>query len=393
MFRMTASELFCRAARGARMGALMLAALVLAALSALAGCGHGDPARPHAGSERDARVVNLYTWADYLGPNTLADFERETGIKVRVAYFDTNETLESRMLTGSSGYDVVVPTAPYLQRQIAGGAYRALDKRLLPNLANLDPALMARAALNDPGNAHSVIYTWGTYGIGFNVARVAKALPGVPLDSWRLLFDPTYARRLASCGISTIDAPAGVERLVLQYLGRDPNTPTAADLAQVASVLTAIRPYIRTIDSANMIDSLANGDICIALGYNGDFVQARNRARDSNNGNQIAYIVPKEGSLIWFDMLAIPTDAPHPANAHALINYLMNPRTIADISNYIGYANANRAATPLLAASIAADPAIFPPAAERERLFVETMDDPEQLRLITRLWQRFKTAQ
>jgi putrescine transport system substrate-binding protein len=388
MFRMTASELFCRAARAARVGAL-----VLAALSALAGCGRGDPAQPHAGSDRDARVVNLYTWADYLGPNTLVDFERETGIKVRVAYFDTNETLESRMLTGSSGYDVVVPTAPYLQRQIAGGAYRALDKSLLPNLANLDPALMARAALNDPGNVHSVIYTWGTYGIGFNVARVAKALPGVPLDSWRLLFDPTYARRLASCGISTIDAPAGVERLVLQYLGRDPNAPTAADFAQVASVLTAIRPYIRTIDSANMIDSLANGDICIALGYNGDFVQARNRARDSNNGNQIAYIVPKEGSLIWFDMLAIPTDAPHPANAHALINYLMNPRTIADISNYIGYANANRAATPLLAASIVADPAIFPPAAERERLFVETMDGPEQLRLITRLWQRFKTAQ
>ena len=359
----------------------------------LIGCGHGNTPQPRAGGDRDARVVNLYTWADYLGPNTLADFERETGIKVRVAYFDTNETLESRMLTGSSGYDVVVPTAPYLQRQIAGGAYRALDKPLLPNLVNLDPALMARAALNDPGNAHSVIYTWGTYGIGYNVARVTAALPGVPLDSWRLIFDPSYAQRLARCGISTIDAPPGVERLVLRYLGKDPNAPTAADLAQVESVLTAIRPYIRTIDSANIIDSLANGDICIALGYNGDVVQARNRARDSNNGNKIAYIVPKEGSLIWFDTLAIPKDAPHPANAHALINYLMNPRAIADISNHIGYANANRAAMPLLAPSIADDPAIFPPAAEQARLFVQTMDDPEQLRLITRIWQRFKTAQ
>jgi putrescine transport system substrate-binding protein len=252
---------------------------------------------------------------------------------------------------------------------------------------------MARAALNDPGNVHSVIYTWGTYGIGFNVARVAAALPGVPVDSWRLIFDPIYARRLAGCGISTIDSPPGVERIVLKYLGKDPNSPSAADLAQVESALTAIRPYIRTIDSANMIDALANGDICIALGYNGDFVQARNRARDSNNGNKIAYAVPKEGSLVWFDMLAIPKDAPHPANAHALINYLMNPRTIADISNSISYANANRAATALLDPAIAADPAIFPPAAERERLFVETMDDPEQLRLITRIWQRFKTAQ
>jgi putrescine transport system substrate-binding protein len=387
MFRMTASEVLCGVLRRARAGVLVLAG------ATLIGCGHGDTAQPRAGGDRDAMVVNLYTWADYLGPNTLADFERETGIKVRVAYFDTNETLESRMLTGSSGYDVVVPTAPYLQRQIAGGAYRALDKALLPNLVNLDPALMARAALNDPGNVHSVIYTWGTYGIGYNVARVTEALPGVPLDSWRLIFDPIYAQRLASCGISTIDAPPGVERLVLRYLGKDPNAPTAADLAQVESVLTAIRPYIRTIDSANMIDSLANGDICIALGYNGDFVQARNRARDSNNGNKIAYIVPKEGSLIWFDTLAIPKDAPHPANAHALINYLMIPRAIADISNYIGYANANRAATPLLAPSIAADPAIFPPAAEQARLFVETMDDPEQLRLITRIWQRFKTAQ
>jgi putrescine transport system substrate-binding protein len=286
-----------------------------------------------------------------------------------------------------------VPTAPYLQLQIAGGAYRVLDKNLLPNLVNLDPALMARAAQNDPGNAHSVIYTWGTYGIGFNVKRVAEALPGVPLDSWRVILDRAYARRLSGCGISTIDAPPGVERIVLKYLGKDPNAPTAADLAQVESVLTAIRPYIRTIDSANMIDALANGDICIALGYNGDFVQARNRARDSGNGNEIAYIVPKEGSLIWFDTLAIPKDAPHPANAHALINYFMNPRTIADISNYIGYANANLAATPLLAPSIAADPAIFPPAADRERLFVETMDDPEEQRLITRIWQRFKTGQ
>ena len=210
--------------------------------TALIGCGHGNTPQPRAGDDRDAKTVNLYPWSDYLGPGTLSEFERKTGIKVRVAYFDTNETLESRMLTGHSGYDVVVPTAPYLERQIAGGAYRALDKSLLPNLANLDPALMARAALNDPGNAHAVIYTWGTYGIGYNVARVAEALPGVPLDSWRLLFDPAFAQRLAGCGISTIDAPPGVERLVLKYLGKNPNAPTAADLEEVGAVLAKSVP-------------------------------------------------------------------------------------------------------------------------------------------------------
>lgn len=367
--------------------------VVWASACALLGCGRADTSSSRGRDDSDAKTVNLYIWSDYLGPSTLSEFERTTGIKVRVAYFDTNETLESRMLTGHSGYDVVVPTAPYLQRQIAGGAYRTLDKSLLPNLANLDPALMARAALNDPGNAHAVIYTWGTYGIGYNVARVAEALPGVPLDSWRVLFDPAYAQRLAGCGISTIDAPPGVERLVLKYLGRDPNAPTPADLKEVESVLAKIRPYIRTIDSASMIDSMANGDICIALGYNGDFVQARNRARESHNGNTIDFIVPREGSLIWFDMLAIPRDAPHPANAHRLIDYLMNPRVIAENSNFIGYANANRAATPLLSPSIATDPVIFPPPAEQERLFVETVDAPDQLRAMTRIWQRFKTGE
>ena len=367
--------------------------LALALLCAAAGCGRGAGSGAGGGAAGDARVLNLYIWSDYLGPRTIADFERSTGIKVRISYYDTNETLESRMLTGHSGYDVVVPTAPYLERQIAGGAYLALDKSRLANLANMDPALMARAARNDPGNAHSVIYTWGTYGIGYNVARVRAALPGVPLDSWRLIFDPEFASRLAGCGISTIDAPPGVERLVLQYLGKNANAPSMQDLAQAEAVLMRIRPYIRTIDSASMIDAMANGDICIALGYNGDFVQARNRARESDNGNDIAYIVPKEGSLLWFDMLAIPIDAPHPQSAHRFINYLMDPKVIAKISNSIGYANANRAARPLLDAAVASDPAIFPPPETQRRLFVQTMDSPEQLRAITRIWERFKTGE
>ena len=366
-----------------------LAAALLGAFAGLgAGCGH-----PDSSNGADAAVVNLYIWSDYLAPATVAGFERQTGIKVRVSCFETNETLESRMLTGNSGFDVVVPTAPYLQRQIRSGAYLALDKKLLPNLANLDPQLMARIAQNDPGNAHAVIYAWGTYGIGYNERRVAQALPDAPLDSWRLLFDPAFAAKLAECGISTLDAPAGVVRLVLQYLGRDPNDPSSRDLADAEGVLLKIRPFIRTIDSTNIIEQMANGDICVALGYNGDFVQARNRADDAHNGNRISFSIPKEGSLLWFDVLAIPRDAPHAANAHALINYLMSPQVIADVSNHTGFANANSAATALLEPSIAQDPAIFPPRDQQQRLFVQTEDSADRQRAITRLWQRFKTAQ
>ncbi len=353
-----------------------------------AGCGH-----PESGDGGRENAVNLYIWSDYLAPKTIEAFEKQTGIKVRVSYFETNETLESRMLTGNSGYDVVVPTAPYLQRQIRSGAYLAVDKKLLPNLSNLDPELMARVAQNDPGNAHAVIYAWGTYGIGYNEERVAAALPGAPLDSWRLLFDPAFAGKLAKCGIGTLDAPAGVVRLVLKYIGRDPNSPSPQDLADAEGVLLKIRPFIRSIDSTNIIEQMANGDLCVALGYNGDFVQARNRGRDAHNGNKISFSIPKEGSLLWFDVLAIPKDAPHPANAHALINYLMNPQVIADVSNHIGFANANTAAAALLDPSIVHDPVIFPPRDQQQRLFVQTEDSPERQRAITRLWQRFKTAQ
>jgi putrescine transport system substrate-binding protein len=355
--------------------------------SLMLSCGSSDSGTPQP------KVLNLYIWSDYLAPETIASFETLTGIKVHVAYFETNETLESRMLTGNSGYDVVVPTGPYFQRQIRSGAYLPLDKKKLPNLSNLDPELMARVATNDPGNTHGVIYAWGTYGLGFNEKMLAEALPNVPFDSWRLIFDPAYAAKLAKCGISTLDAPAGVVRLVLQYLGKNSNTPSPQDLADAEAVLSKIRPYIRTIDSTNIIQAMANGDICIALGYNGDFVQARKRAKDAQNGVQIGFIIPKEGSLLWFDILAIPRDAPNVDSAHLFINYLMNPQVIATITNFIGFANANSAASPLLDASIASDPIVFPPRDQQQRLFVQTEDSPEQSRAITRLWQKFKTGQ
>jgi putrescine transport system substrate-binding protein len=375
-----------------------LTALTMLCVSAflIISCGRSDSGARNAQlgeKDKDKGVLNLYIWTDYLAPDTIATFEKQTGIKVRVSYFDTNETLEGRMLTGSSGYDVVLPTAPYLQRQVRSGAYLPLDKTKLPNLANLDPAIMARVALNDPGNAHGVVYAWGTYGIGYNAKMVAEALPGVPLNSWRLIFDPAYAAKLAKCGINLLDAPAGVVRLVLRYLGKSPDAPTAQDLADVEAVLSKIRPYIRTIDSSINIQAMANGDICVALGYNGDFVQARNRAKEAKNGIKIGYVIPEEGSLLWFDMLAIPRDAPNVVNAHLFINYLMTPQVIANISNFIGFANANSAASPLLDATIVADSIIYPPRDQQQRLFVQSEDSPEQSRAITRIWQKFKTAQ
>ena len=360
----------------------------------MTGCGgRGSTNGATGGEGEDAKVVNLYTWADYLAPETLSGFERRTGIKVRVSYFETNEALESRMLTGHSGFDVVVPTAPFFQRQIESGAYLPLDRTKLPNLAHLDPAIMSRVAENDPGNAHGVVYAWGTYGIGYNTKRVAQALPNVPLDSWALIFDPRYASQLARCGINILDAPAGVVRLVLKYLGRNPDAPSAEDLAQAEAVLLKIRPYIRNIDSSQTTDAIANGDICVALAYSGDFVQARRRAKEANNGVQIDYVIPKEGSLLWFDMLAIPRDAPHVANALKLIDYLMDPRVIADVSNFTGSANANTAAMPFMDPSAASDTIMYPTSDQLQRLFVQSQDPPAQARAITRLWQRFKTAQ
>ena len=297
------------------------------------------------------------------------------------------------MLTGNSGFDVVVTAGPYFQRQIRSGAYLPLDKKQLPNLSNLDPAIMARAAAYDPGNAHGVVYTWGTFGIGYNEKMAAEALPNVPLDSWGLIFDPAFAVKLAKCGINVLDAPAGVTRLVLKYLGKNPNAPNPQDLADVEGVLMRVRPYIRTIDSTLDTEAMVNGDICIALAYNDSMAQARRRARDANKGTQIGFVIPKEGSLLWYDILAIPRDAPHADNAHLFINYLMTPQVMANITNYAGIANGNAAATALLDQSTVADTIIYPTPDQQQRLFVQLEDSPEQARAITRIWQRFKTAQ
>jgi len=364
--------------------------LIIILSGVLTACG-GRPGAP-ATTSADGKVLNLYIWADYLAPDTLANFEARTGIKVNVSFFDTNETLETRVLTGNSGFDVVVPTAPYLQRQIAAGAYQELDRSRLPNLANLDPVLMALVARYDPGNRHAVIYIRGTEGIGYNETLVRKVLPRAPLDSWALVFGPANASRLAGCGIQIMDNPAGVIRLVLTYLGRPPNDPSAADLQEAEATLMAIRPFVRTIDSFNSTDALANGDVCLLVGYNGDVSLARARTRDRKVPMNLQFMIPKEGSILWFDMLAIPKDAPHPASAHAFINHVLEPAVMAAISNSMRYANANAAATPLVDDSVRDDPMIYPTPAEMSRLFVQLADSPERTRVLTRIWQRFRTG-
>ncbi len=371
----------------------------------MGGCGGGKPgaegsgpgagpAAPGSGSAADSgKVLNLYIWSDYLAPNALSDFEKQTGIKVHVSYFDTNETLETRLLAGHSGFDVVVPTASYFERQIKAGVYLTLDKSRLPNLKNMDPQLMSRVALHDPGNAHGVIYTWGTNGIGYNEKMIKALAPDAPMDSWRLVFDPAVASKIAKCGISVLDSPAEMLRMVLSYLGRDPNSQKPEDLAVADATMTKIRPYIRNINSSEYIEALANGDICLAVGYNGDVLQARDRARDANKGIEIKFIVPKEGSILWFDMLAVPKDAPDPDSAYAFLNYMMIPKVSADVSDFRRYATGNEAAQPLVEPAVRDDPGIYPPKELRQNLAVQLADSPDQTRAITRVWQKFKTGQ
>lgn len=358
----------------------------------LAACG-GKSQQPVGGSVAGSKVLNLYIWSDYLADNTLSNFEKSTGIKVHVAYYDTNETLETKLLAGNSGFDVVLPSGSYLERQIKAGAFLTLDKTKLPNLKNMDPVLMSKVARHDPDNAHAIIYMWGSNGIGYNEKMVKALMPDAPLDSWRLVLDPAVAAKVAKCGISFLDSPAEMLRGVYSYMGKDPNSQNPEDLAQAEALLLKVRPYVRNINSSEYIEALANGDLCIAVGYNGDVMQSRDRAKEANKGIEIKYVVPKEGSIIWFDMLAIPKDAPNPDSAYAYLNYLMEPQVIADISNFKRYANANAAAQPLVLPAVKDDPGIYPPPPLLDKLVVQAADSPDQTRAITRMWQKFKTGQ
>jgi putrescine transport system substrate-binding protein len=350
------------------------------------------------GAQAEAKRLHIYNWSDYIAPDTVANFEKETGISVTYDVYDGNEVLEAKLLAGHSGYDIVVPSAsPYMARQIAAGAYLPLDKAKVPNLKHLDPRLMALAAIADPGNAHGVPYLWSVTGIGYNVAMLELALGGpvgvdVPRDSLALLFDPALAAKLAPCGIELLDTPQEVIPAALAYLGIDPTSRDPADLDRAAAALDRIRPFVRRFHSSQYINDLAAGDICIALGYSGDMIQARNRAREAESGVEIAFRVPREGAQMSIDMLGIPTDAPHPDNAHRFIDYLLRPEIIAAVTNAVSYPNPNLAATPLVMPAIRGDPGIYPPDAVRRLFYIDRPAPRAYERARMRAWNRMKSG-
>lgn len=334
------------------------------------------------------RVVNVLNWSDYIDESILQDFEAETGIKVVYDTFDSNETLETRLLAGGTGYDVVVPTADFLMRQIEAGVFQKLDKSKLPNLVHMWDLISTHTATYDPGNEYSINYMWGTNGIGYNQRMVEDILGTDTIDSWSVLFDPKIIAKFADCGVHLLDAPSDVIHAVLTHLGLDPNAHDADSLARVEEVLTAIRPHVRKFHSSEYINALANGDICLALGYSGDILQAANRAAEADQGVVVRYAIPKEGTQMWFDQLAIPADAPHVEEAHEFLNYLMRPEVIAKASNFVFYANGNLASQEFLDEAMISDPAIYPDEETASKLFTVVPYDQRTQRTVTRMWTR-----
>jgi putrescine transport system substrate-binding protein len=337
------------------------------------------------------KVVNVYNWSDYIDPAVIADFQKEYGVKVNYDVFDSNEVLETKLLTGHTNYDVVAPSGAFLARQIQAGVFQKLNKALLPNWKYLDPEVMKKVEQYDPGNAYAVDYMWITSGPGYNVAKIKERMPDAPVDSWHMFYDPAVVAKFADCGVSLLDAPSEVIPTVLLYLGKDPNSTSTEDLQAAEKTLMAIRPYIRYVHSSRYIDDLANGETCLALGWSGDVKQAHDRAVDAGKGIDIAYHIPKEGAISNYDVLAIPADAPHPNNAHLFVDFLLRPDIAARNTNLIKYANGD---TPTAAINegVRNDPGVYPPPEVLAKLHPEPMRTPEYTRLLTRTWTRFKTG-
>ncbi|WP_249977140.1 polyamine ABC transporter substrate-binding protein [Vreelandella olivaria] len=348
-----------------------------------------------AAAAAHADEVRVYNWSDYIAPETLAKFTERTGIAVTYDVYDSNEVLDAALLSGRSGYDVVVPSNHFLTRQLNAGVYQPLDHALLDNLGNLDPELMTSLENIDGGSEYSVPYMWGTNGIGYNVERIEQILgEDAPVDSWALLFDPeiTSALSTAGCGISLMDSGMEMLPAAMSYLGLDPQSNDSADLEAAGEVITRIRDDITYFHSSRYISDLANGDICVAAGYSGDVFQAAERAEDAGRDFTIAYSIPKEGAELWFDMMAIPADAPNPDNAHAFINFILDPEIAAEITDYVRYANPNSAANAYLSDEILEDQAIYPEAETMQNLFVPLEKPQDVQRVLTRTWNRVKSG-
>ena len=339
-------------------------------------------------------VVNVYNWSDYIAEDTIANFEAETGIKVNYDVYDNNEIVDAKLLAGNSGYDIVVPSGNFLERQIKAGLILPLDKSKLTNLGNLDPAVMATAAGQDPDNGHGVPYMINTIGLGYNTAKVQAALGAdAPVDSWDLLFKPEIVEKLASCGVTVLDSPTEVVGIALHYLGLDPNSENEEDLAKAEALLNSIKPHVRYFNSSQYIDDLGNGEVCLSLGYSGDIFIAADAAAQAGASVEVQYLIPKEGAATLFDFLAIPADAPHPEAAHAFINYILEPEVVAAITNYVFYANPNLPALEFVDEEVKANPGIYPPADVVAKAFVMRAHSPEFEEVLTRTWTRIKTGQ
>ncbi|ADP12093.1 putrescine transporter subunit: periplasmic-binding component of ABC superfamily [Erwinia sp. Ejp617] len=348
-----------------------------------------------AGSLGADKTLHVYNWSDYIAPNTVADFEKQTGIKVVYDVFDSNEVLEGKLMAGNTGYDVVVPSSSFLARQLQSGVFQPLDRNKLPNYKDLDADLLKKLEQHDPGNKYAIPYLWATTGIGYNVEKVKAALgKDAPVNSWDLVLKPENLARLKSCGVSFLDAPEEIFATVLNYQGKDPNSSDAKDYSGAATdLLLKLRPNIRYFHSSQYINDLANGNICVAIGWAGDVLQAKNRALAAKNGVDIAYSIPKEGALAFFDTLAIPKDAKNVDEAYQFLNYLLKPEVMAQISNAVFYASGNKASVPFVDAAIRNNPGVYPPADIMAKLFTLKVQEPKLDRVRTRAWTKVKSGQ
>jgi len=339
------------------------------------------------------KVIHVYNWSDYIDESILTDFTEETGIKVVYDVFDSNEILETKLLAGSTGYDIVVPSGTFLSRQITAGVFQKLDRAKLPNLKHMWKSIEERVVKYDPGNAYSINYMWGTTGIGYNVDKIKERMADAPVDSWDLLFKPEVVAKFADCGIHILDAPTELIPAALNYLGLDPDSHDIKVIAKAEAVLAGMRPHVQKFHSSEYINALANGDICLAMGWSGDVLQARDRAAEAKNGVTVAYAIPKEGALMWFDQMAVPSDAKNKDGAHMFLNYLMRPEVIAKASNYVYYANGNKASQALVDKEVLEDPAIYPTPEAQKNLYTTTSYDPKVQRVVTRMWTKIKSGQ